>query len=540
MLAALDWVIVVGYFVFIIGFALVITARARRNTGSETSAGYFLAGRNAGWWVIGASLFAANIGSEHLVGLSGAGASSGVATGQFELFAVPCLLILSWLFVPFYIKNGVFTMPEYLEKRFSPAARWYLALISIVAYVLTKISVTIFAGALVFETLMGIPFWTGAVVVVAITGVYTLIGGMRAVLYTDFIQIFIIFLGSALLTGFGLAKLGGWGEMVTIAGPDMMDMWKPMSDPDFPWTGIVFGILIIGVWYWCTDQFIVQRVLSARNIDHARGGALFGAALKILPLFLFVIPGLIAYCLQKEGLMELESADKALPTMIGALLPVGVKGIVVAGLLAALISSLASVFNSCASLVTIDIYQKLVPAATEKRLVFVGRIATVALIACGMLWIPLMKLVSGQLYTYLQSVQAYISPPIAAVFLFGIFWKRINGAGAMAALITGFVLGVGRLVMNVSLADVELTGFLDLVINMNFLHFGILEFVVCVVVMIAVSLVTKPKSDEELQGLSFQTSESFMVTIWSGHAKLQLILSVVLMAMVAAVWIYFS
>ena len=304
-MGAIDWIIVAVYFSVIFSIAGWIAWKQKQS--SETADGYFLAGRHAGWWVIGASLFAANIGSEHLVGLAGAGASSGVAMGQFEIFAIPCLLVLSWVFVPFYIKNGVFTMPEFLERRFSPAARWYLAIVSIIAYVLTKISVTICAGGVVISTLTGIDFWYCVVIIVVGTGLYTLFGGLKAVLCTDFLQIFVIILGSALVTLFGLAALGGhgagaesagmlqtgvggWGQVKTIVGPEFMNMWKPMNDPAFPWTGIVFGIMIIGVWYWCTDQFIVQRVLSARNIDHARAGAMFGGALKLLPLFLLVIP----------------------------------------------------------------------------------------------------------------------------------------------------------------------------------------------------------------------------------------------------------
>ncbi len=418
VIGCLDWIIIGVYFLVIISVAAFASIRERR--GAETAEGYFLAGRHAGWWVIGASLFAANIGSEHLIGLAGAGASSGVAMGQFEIFAVPCLLMLTWFFMPFYLRNGVFTMPEFLERRFSPTARWYLAVVSIVAYVLTKISVTIAAGGIVFETLMGINFWYGAIAVVLITGLYTLLGGLKAVLYTDFIQIFVIIGGSAVVMFIGLDKLGGWGEMREIAGPQFMNMWKPHSDPNFPWTGIVFGVPIIGIWYWCTDQFIVQRVLSAKNIDHARAGALFGGMLKILPLFIFVVPGVLAYCLKQKGLIVLEKPDQALPALVGQLLPAGLRGLVVAGLLAALTSSLASVFNSCSTLMTIDIFQKIKPLSSQKTLVFVGRISTLVLIILGLAWIPMMKMVSSEIYQYLQSVQAYISPPVTSVFLFGI------------------------------------------------------------------------------------------------------------------------
>jgi SSS family solute:Na+ symporter len=530
----LDWLIVVVYFAAVLGVAWWSTTRGDTR---ETSAGYFLAGRHAGWWVIGASLFAANIGSEHLVGLAGTGAASGVAVGHFEVAASWILLVLGWVFVPFYLRNGVFTMPEFLERRYSPAARWYLALVSIAGYVLTKISVTIAAGGIVFETIMGVDFWTGALVVVVLTGLYTVLGGLRAVLYTDFMQIFVIFAGSLSVTLFGLRELGGWGEMRAVVGPSFMNMWKPASDPDFPWTGILLGVPILGVWYWCTDQFIVQRVLSAKSIDHARGGAIFGGFLKILPLFLFVIPGVIAYALAQKGRIELGAPDEALPTLILHLLPVGFRGLVVAGLLAALTSSLASVFNSCSTLITMDVYRKLHSGATERTLVRVGQGATVVLVGLGLAWIPLMKLISGQLYQYLQSVQAYIAPPITAVFVLGIAWRRVNANGALAALGTGFVLGTARLVLELNKGWLS-EGWLRDVVSLNFLHFAVVLFAICCAVLVGVSLVTPPPRPERVDGLTFGSaaattqprSPHFTLTVW---------LSLALLAAVAAVWLFF-
>ncbi|MBU0692376.1 sodium/solute symporter, partial [bacterium] len=298
MLGFFDWLIVGLYFVIVFGVAYWATQREK--TARTTSAGYFLAGRNVGWFVIGASLFASNIGSEHLVGLAGTGAHSGVAVGQFEVLASLILLILGWVFVPFYLRSGVFTMPEFLERRYSSGARWYLAVISIIGYVLTKISVTIAAGGIVFEALMGIDFWTGALIVVVATGIYTVFGGLRAVLYTDLLQMFVLIAGSVTVTAIGLAELGGWGALKASAGPGFFSMWKPLSDPSFPWTGILFGAPILGVWYWCTDQFIVQRVLSGKNMDQARRGTIFGGYLKLLPVFIFVIPGVVAYALAQS------------------------------------------------------------------------------------------------------------------------------------------------------------------------------------------------------------------------------------------------
>jgi SSS family solute:Na+ symporter len=552
-LAALDWFVVVLYFVLVFGVAIWATRRERST--QETSTGYFLAGRHAGWFIVGASLFASNIGAEHLVGLAGTGAASGVAVGQFEVLASLVLLLLGWVFVPFYLKSGVFTMPEFLERRYSKSARRYLAVISIIAYVLTKISVTIAAGGIVFETLMGVNFWTGALVVVIATGIYTVFGGLTAVLYTDLLQLFVLIGGAVTVTVAGLAALGGWDVMVQTVGPGFLDMWKPISDPAFPWTGILFGAPILAVWYWCTDQFIVQRVLSARDQDNARRGTIFGALLKLLPLFIFVIPGVVAYALAQQGRLNLATPDQALPTLVGALLPAGLRGLVVAGLLAALMSSLSGVFNSCSTLITWDFYREMRPQASERQLVLVGQLSTAVLVVFGLLWIPLMRLISGQLYQYLQSVQAYISPPIAAVFLLGLFWQRANASGAMTALLLGFVLGVARLVAELnkpSLGDGWLFAYADI----NFLHFAIVLFVVCTAALIVVSLATAPPPYAKVAGLTYALADAEMARNAEDNPppaapiaaavtrpawrRTDVILSVLVVAGVCLVWWYFS
>ena len=535
--ALLDYVVIAVYFAVV--FVVAWWATRREISGNETSRDYFLAGRNAGWFVIGASLFASNIGSEHLVGLAGSGAKSGVAVAQFEILASLILLLLGWVFVPFYLKSQVYTMPEFLERRYSPAARMILSWISILGYVLTKISVTIAAGGIVFETLLGIDFWTGATVVVVATGLYTAMGGLRAVIYTDLMQMFVLIGGAVTVTLFGLMAVGGWDQLYESAGSRFFTLWKPLSDPEFPWTGIVFGAPILGVWYWCTDQFIVQRVLSARNIDHARRGTIWGGFLKVLPLFIFVIPGVIAYSLAKSGKLALQDPDQALPALVGALLPDGLRGLVVAGLLAALMSSLSSVFNSCSTLITLDIYKRIHPGASERQLVLVGRAATGVLILLGISWIPLIKSISGQLYTYLQSVQAYLSPPIAAVFLLGVFMNRLNSRGAMAALVTGFALGIGRLIAEIHKA--KLSGLLQTFAEINFLHFAVLLFVVCSAVLIAASLTAPAPAGERLRNLTFRNTEPLRAhesnAVWR---RTDWILSLILVLVVLLVWVYFS
>ena len=549
-LAAIDWIIIAAYFVLVFGVA--IWATRREKTAQKTSTGYFLAGRHAGWFIVGASLFASNIGAEHLVGLAGTGAASGVAVGQFEVLASLILLLLAWVFVPFYLQSGVFTMPEFLERRYSKGARRYLAIVSIIGYVLTKISVTIAAAGIVFETLMGVDFWTGALVVVVATGVYTIFGGLTAVLYTDLLQLFVLIGGAITVTVAGLAALGGWDVMVQSVGSDFLSLWKPASDPNFPWTGIIFGAPILGVWYWCTDQFIVQRVLSARNQDQARRGSLFGGYLKLLPLFLFVIPGVVAHALAKQGRITLEQPDQALPTLVGALLPAGLRGVVVAGLLAALMSSLSGVFNSCATLITWDVYREARPRASERQLVLVGQASTAVLVGFGLLWIPLMKLVSGTLYQYLQSVQAYISPPIAAVFLVGVFWRRVNARGAMTALLLGFALGMGRLVAE--LMKGSLSGWLLVYADINFLHFAVLLFLVCTAALVIVSLASPPPPYEKVAGLTYALADAAPAAGGASSApesvavrhsdprwrRTDLVLSVILVLCVGLIWLYFS
>ncbi|HEX6106601.1 MAG TPA: sodium:solute symporter [Gemmatimonadales bacterium] len=550
-LAALDWIVIVLYFLLVFGVAIWATRRERSTR--ETSTGYFLAGRHAGWVIVGASLFASNIGAEHLVGLAGTGAASGVAVGHFEMLASLILLLLGWVFVPFYLRSGVFTMPEFLERRYSKGARRYLAIVSIIGYVLTKISVTIAAAGIVFETLMGVDFWTGAIVVVAATGIYTVFGGLTAVLYTDLLQLFILVGGAVTVTAAGLSAVGGWDVLVETAGPGFLSMWRPATDPDFPWTGIIFGAPILGVWYWCTDQFIVQRVLSARSQDQARRGTLFGGYLKLLPLFIFVIPGVIASTLASQGRLTLEAPDQALPTLVGALLPSGWRGLVVAGLLAALMSSLSGVFNSCATLITWDVYREARPNASERQLVLVGQASTAVLVGLGLLWIPLMRLVSGTLYQYIQSVQAYISPPIAAVFLLGLFWRRVNAQGAMASLLLGFVLGMGRLVAEINKA--ALSGWALEFAQINFLHFAVLLFVLSVAVLAVVSLLTAPPPYEKVAGLTFALADAAPSQAAEEHPPAQppaavgvsdpgwrrtdLVLSVLLVLCVGAIWLYF-
>lgn len=530
------------YFLAVFGVALFFFLQRKDRKEDNATDDYFLGGRDLSWWVIGASLFASNIGSEHLIGLAGAGASGNFAAGQIEILAAFMLLLLGWFFVPFYLKSGVYTMPEFLERRYDPWARNYLSWVSIAAYVLTKISVTIAAGAIVFKTLLGIDFWSGALLIVALTGLYTVLGGLKVVVYTDFVQMLILVVGSIALTYFSLHKLGGWGELVARTKPSDLSLWRGASHADFPWTGIILGAPILGVWYWCTDQFIVQRVLAGKDLNHARVGTIFGGFLKLLPLFLFVLPGVIALALSQGDSASMQfpnkadgspNYDAALPLLTMSVLPIGFKGLVIAGLLAALMSSLSSVFNSCSTLFTMDIYNKWVPDASQRHLVRVGQVATVILVLLGVAWIPFMQFIKGGLFQKLQSVQAYISPPIAAAFLFGILSKRVTSKAVKIALLTGAFLGVARLTLEV--AQIELSGPLYAFASINFLHFAFLLFVFCSLILFSFSRTSEEKPHHEIADITWKKRRLASIPL-NGNT----ILSALLFLAVLTLWIAFK
>lgn len=534
-LDTLDWISIGLYFLVLIGIAVWVIRKKKANTED-----YFLAGRNIGWFVVGASIFASNIGSEHVVGLAGTGASDKLPLLIYEIQAW-VVLILGWVFLPFYARSGVFTMPEFLEKRFDARSRWVLSVFSIIAYVLTKISVTIYAGGVVVSALLGIDFWTGAIATVILTGIYTVLGGMRAVVYTETLQAVLLIIGAAVLTFIGLDKVGGWSSMQETLGPEYFNMWRPATDPDFPWPSLLITSTIVGIWYWCTDQYIVQRALTAKNIQQGRRGTIFGALLKLLPVFLFLIPGVIALTLKMRGELHWDSPDQAFPVLMSNLLPSGLRGLVAAGLLAALMSSLASVFNSCSTLFTVDIYKKLRPNTPEKKLVRTGQIATVFVVIIGIIWIPIMANISGVLYEYLQSVQSYIAPPITAVFILGIFYKRINATGAFSTLVMGIVVAFIRIVLELTKANFDPNGFLFKLGDMNFLSFGAWFFLFCILFLLAVSLMTKAPDREKIVNLTFGTiTEEEKIKNKSSYTWVDISISILVVLIVITVMVWFN
>jgi SSS family solute:Na+ symporter len=591
----LDWIAITAYFILLLGIAWWVIKKSK-----DTADDYFLAGRNLGWFIVGASIFASNIGSEHLVGLAGSGATDGVAMAHYELHAW-CLLVLGWVMVPFYSRSRIFTMPEFLERRFSPTARWVLSMISLVAYIVTKIAVGIFAGGIVFSVLLpeihldiGFmvldSFWIGSILVIVLTGIYTVLGGLRAVAYTEAVQTIILVFGSILVTLFGLKALGGWGELRAIAGSDMFNLWKPLVpenvegtwapvketgrmawyfNDNYPWLGMLFCAPVIGLWYWCTDQYIVQRALGAPNEREARRGSICASFFKLLPVFIFIIPGMICFALAASGKSEViqqtildsqgqvirAESQKAFPLLVMTVLPAGVRGIVVAGLLAALMSSLSGVFNASSTLFTMDFYSKFRPKASQHQLVWVGRIATTVMVLIGLLWIPVIQGGKG-LYDYLQGVQSYLAPPIFVVFFLGVTFKRLNAKGCLSALIVGFLLGMFRLGVDtpVALKDMpffaklfgEFSGydqgsFLWIMNNIFFQYYSLFIFIVCVVVMFAVSYLTKAPSYEKISGLTFGTTTiEDREKSRSSWSKADVIFSVILLVIIVAIYMYFT
>ncbi|MHC5061108.1 MAG: sodium:solute symporter [Planctomycetota bacterium] len=606
-LHVVDWLIILGYFVIVFGIAWWAYLKEKQ---SQTTTEYFLAGRNLGWWVIGAAVFSSNIGSEHLVGLAGSGATDGVAMAHYELHAW-CLLILAWIMVPFYMRSKVFTMPEFLEKRFSPINRTVLSVISLVAYVLTKLAVGIFAGGVVFAvmipdvTFMGLDsFWIGSILVIVLTGIYTIMGGMRAVAYTSAIQTVILVVGSACVMYYGLKALGhfptaemitdmelypqlaarpdfvkGWDALRGWAGSEMFNLWKPLvpegvaatwapvKEPtrmawyfnsNYPWIGMLFCAPIIGLWYWCTDQYIVQRVLGAQNEQVARRGSICSAALKLLPVFIFIIPGMICFALAKSGgdavlqqnffdesgQIIRDNAQQAFPMLVTQILPIGIRGVVVAGLLAALMSSLAGAFNASAALFTIDFYSKLRPLASQKHVVWVGRVATAVMVLIGLAWIPVIRGGKG-LYDYLQGIQSYLAPPIFVVFFLGIFSKRLNAKGCLSALIVGFALGLFRLAVDTPVKLIKDFSYAEgsffwIMNNIYFQYYSLIIFLVCIGVMILVSHLTQKPAYSKINGLTYGTltDEDRRMSRASWN-KWDVIASGAVLAAILAAYLYF-
>jgi SSS family solute:Na+ symporter len=574
-----DWA-VVGIFVAVMLAITLLAMRKHARSGKD----YFLSSRDSNWLQIGTSIFSSNIGSEHLVGLAGAGFATGMAMAHWEMQAW-LILVLGWVFVPLYDRMSVFTMPEYLELRFSRASRNVLSLLTIASLVLTKIAVTIYAGDVVIRTLLGIDhvtmfgvqvdvFWVIAVALACTTGLYTALGGLRVIMYTAVLQAPVLILGSLCILYAGLNTLGhgsliaGWHATVAAAGANI-HLIRPRADPDWSWAAVLPGSAIIGFWYWCTDQYIVQRVLAGRNQKHSRRGAILAAYLKLTPVFIFLVPGMVAYALTRApGTHFTTSGDAAYTSMVAQILPHGLRGMVACSMMVALMASLASKFNASATLFTMDFFREWYPKASGRAEVLVGRTATGVIVVLGICWVLVIKSLHSDLYVYLQSVQGYLSPAIASLFLFGVFWPRATAPAALYAFIVGTVAGLARLAADLVMkndgsvvADLKQRLYHGVLTaaqyriaispirdrhpvifdfwNLNWLYFAQASFVISSLLLILVSYLTPPPAPGVVKYTWYGATPAEKAATGASWSGLDVALSVIVLIATAAFYYAF-
>jgi len=553
---SVDWVVII---LFLLGMVMVVWASMRKKVKSGED--YFLSGRDAGWLQIGTSIYSSNIGSEHLVGLAGAGFATGLAMAHWEIQAW-IILILGWVFVPIYDRIKVFTMPEFLELRFSKGSRSILSFLTIASLVLTKIAATLYAADVVFKVLLGRNsvmlfghqvdmFWVIALGLAGATGIYTALGGLRVIMYTAVLQTPVLLFGSLCIVYIGLNKLGsghlidGWRSMIASVG-DNIHLVRSIHDPKFPWLAVLPGSAIIGFWYWCTDQYIVQRVLAGKNQKESRRGSILAGYLKLTPVFIFMVPGMIAFALTKmAGTTFHTGGDAAYTSLVAQILPHGIRGIVACGMLTALMASLASKFNASATLFTMDFYQKWRPQASGQTQVVVGRIATGVIVLVGILWIPVMKTLGKNLYEYLQSVQGYMSPAIAVLFVMGIFWKRATAPAAFWAFLFGAFGGFFRLgldlVIGRPLNDGLVTtsamqakyGLLFTIQQIHWLYYAEALLIVTILLVVIISLLTKAPAPEKVRFTAYGATPEEKAATRASWNKLDVIHTVIILGIVA-------
>jgi len=531
-----DSLIILVYFIAVLGIGLYM-----RNSDKNLT-DYFLAGRNLSWFAIGITLFATNISSEHFIGLAGQGAARGLAVAQFELIAIFFLILLGWIIAPIYKRAGVLTTPEFLEKRFNASSRKFFSGLSIFTYVITKILVTLFAGGILFNKIFGLSIFSSAVIIVLLTGIYSLVGGFSAVVRTQVFQGILLLVGAFLLTVFSFNEVGGFAGLRERLPAEHFQMFKSMSDPDFPWTGILFGAPIIAFWYWCADNYIVQRVLGAKSINDARTGTIMASFLKILPIFILVTPGLIAFALFPEV-----RGDEAYPTLLASdILPVGIKGLVIVGFLSAVMSSLSAAFNSIAALYTIDFYKPKHPDASDRTLVLVGRMATIVTVVVVILLVPFVKIVNSHIYIFLQSTQAFISAPITAVFILGLTLKKVSAKSVFISLIVGEFLGVSRFLIEVMNNSGMINNpFLIAYAQINYLHFTVFLFLATSLLVIFLSYFVYYERELNISKIDFLFGKknnrtdvtNNVVTI--PQVKINILLSGLILVLTLSLWFLF-
>lgn len=537
-----DIIIVAIYFILVLVIGFLAMWKANRSTVS----GYFLAGRSMNWAAVGASLFVSNIGSEHFIGLAGSGAASGLSVAAWELNALLLLQLLGWIFIPVYIQSGVYTMPEYLSKRYGGRRlKVYFAMLSLVLYIFTKLSVDLYAGALFIQESLGWNLYLSIIFLIAMTALLTVTGGLVAVIYTDTIQAFLMIVGALCLTGISLVKVGGFEGLrakymqatpnitaILLSSPNLtyfeschhhynpkphaLKILRGPRDPDLPWPGFLLGQTPASIWYWCADQVIVQRVLAAKNIAHAKGSTLMAGCLKILPMFIIVIPGMISRiffadelaCISPEHCMEVcgsaaGCSNMAYPRLVMSVMPVGLRGLMMAVMIAALMSDLDSIFNSASTIFTLDIYKMLRKQVSSRELVIVGKLFVVVMVIISIAWVPvIIEMQGGQMFYYIQEVSAYLTPPIAALFLLGVLWHRCNETSAFWGGMVGFILGALRLVLAFVYREPhcdqpdERPSFIK---DVHFMYVAAVLFWVSALVTVVVSLCTPPPGKEQIR-----------------------------------------
>ncbi|XP_051993207.1 sodium/glucose cotransporter 5-like isoform X2 [Xyrauchen texanus] len=531
-----DIIVIGAYFMLNVAVGIWSSCRVSRNTLS----GYFLASRDMAWWPIGASLFASSEGSGLFIGLAGTGAAGGIAVAGFEWNATYVLLALAWIFVPVYVSSGIVTMPEYLGRRFGgERIRTYLSVLSLMLSVFTKISTDLYSGALFVQVCLGWNLYLSTVLMLVVTALYTIAGGLAAVIYTDTLQTFIMIIGAIILTITAFNKIGGYNNLESVylkAVPskiipnttchlpraDAMHLFRDPVHGDLPWPGMTLGLTIIATWYWCTDQVIVQRSLSAKNLSHAKGASILASYLKMLPMIFIILPGMISRalypdtvaCVDPEECMkvcgaEVGCSNLAFPKLVIELMPSGLRGLMIAVMMAALMSSLTSIFNSSSTLFTMDIWKKYRRGATEKELLLVGRIVTVILVVISVVWIPILQSAnSGQLYVYIQSVTSYLAPPVTAIFVLAVFWKRTNEAGAFWGLMVGLAVGLSRMVLEFVYPPPRCSVFdpaPSVLRSVHYLYFAIILCTFTAIVVVVISLLTPPPTEEQTHNLTWWT-----------------------------------
>jgi len=475
----IDIVIIAVYAVFVVIIGLFFAKK------HESAEDYFLAGRSMTWPLIGFSLFASNISSTTLIGLAGDAYSTGISVYNYEWMASIVLVFFVIFILPFYLKSKIFTMPEFLEKRYDSRSREIFSILTLFLNIVVDTAGSLYAGGLLMQLIFpSIPMWQTIVIIALIAGIYTIAGGLAAVMYTDVVQAVLLIIGSVIMTIAAFIKIGSWANVTAVTPPGMLSLVRPLSDPSVPWLGLLTGVPLLGFYFWCTNQFMVQRVLSAKNVTHGRLGALFAGLLKLPVLFIMVLPGILARYLYPH----LSNPDMVYPTLIFDLLPAGLLGIVIAGFIAALMSQVDSTLNSASTLITMDFVKKYKPNLTSEQLMWVGRGFTALFMVLAALWAPEIQKFSS-LYKYLQKILSYAIPPVVALFIIGIFWKRANAKGAFITLVSGLSIGAVSFVM------IEILHLFKL----HFLYIAAILFIISVVIQIISTLFTKPPDEEKIK-----------------------------------------